>query len=139
MASERGTLVDTNVLLDVFTDDPTWGGWSAAALAEARDAGPLIINPLIYAELSIRFGTPAALDIVLDQLTIQRDPLPYEAGFPTRAAFVEYRRRDGSRTSTLPDFFIGAHAAVTGLRLLSRDAGRYAMYFPKITLVTPDV
>lgn len=137
MASERGALVDTDVLLDVFTDDPTWGDWSAAALADARDAGPLIINPLIYAELSIRFGTPAALDIALDQLTIQRDPLPYEAGFPAGRAFVEYRRRGGSRTSTLPDFFIGAHAAVTGLRLLSRDASRYTTYFPEIALVTP--
>ena len=137
MANDRGTLVDTNVLLDVFTDDPTWSDWSAAALAEARDEGPLIINPLIYAELSIRFGSPHPLDTALDQLGVRRDPLPYEAAFPAGSAFVEYRRRGGSKTSALPDFFIGAHAAAAGLRLLTRDTGRYTTYFPGLRLITP--
>ncbi len=137
MASERGTLVDTNVLLDVFTDDPRWADWSATALADARDGGPLLINPLIYAELSIRFSSPAALDGALDQLGIRRDPLPYEAAFPAGAAFVEYRRRGGSRTSPLPDFYIGAHAAASGHRLLSRDAGRYSSSFPELVLIAP--
>ncbi|MDQ0649530.1 putative nucleic acid-binding protein [Microbacterium natoriense] len=99
--------------------------------------GPLIINPLIYAELSIRFGSEHALDSALHPLSIRRDPLPYEAGFLAGIAFVEYRRRGGSRTSTLPGFFINAHAAMTGLRLLSRDASRYNAYFPELALISP--
>ncbi len=138
MASEVATLVDTNVLLDVFSDDPDWADWSSSALAAARDAGRLIINPIIYAELSVRFDTAHALDRALGTLDVQRDDLPYEAAFAAAAAFLEYRRRRGSRTSPLPDFYIGAHALERQYRLLTRDTSRYSTYFPQLTVVAPN-
>lgn len=136
MASEVATLVDTNVLLDVFSDDPDWADWSSSALAAARDAGRLIINPIIYAELSVRFDTADALDRALGTLDVQRDDLPYAAAFAA-AAFLEYRRRRGSRTYPLPDFYIGAHALERQYRLLTRDASRYSTYFPQLMVVAP--
>lgn len=134
---EITTLVDSNVLLDVFTDDPKWADWSSTALGEARDAGELLVNPIIYAELSVRFASPDMLDAALNALEVSRSDLPYAAAFAAGAAFLEYRRRGGSRTSPLPDFYIGAHAAAAGVRLLSRDSSRYRTYFPTVELIAP--
>jgi len=131
-------LVDSNVIIDVLTRDPAWRAWSEAALGEAADRDELVINPIIYAEIASGFATMAELDLHLGSDMFRRLPLPYEAGFVAGRAFVEYRRRGGLRTSPLPDFYIGAHAAVSGLSLLTRDARRYAGYFPKVRLIAPD-
>ena len=131
-------LVDSNVLTDVLTEDPTWRAWSESALAEAADRDAIAINPIIYAEIAAAFATMEALDRRLGVEEFRRLPLPYEAGFIVGRAFAEYRRRGGPRTSPLPDFYIGAHAAVAGLTLLTRDARRYAGYFPKVRLIAPD-
>lgn len=132
------TLVDTSVLLDVLTDDPKWADWSEDAIAEARDTGELAINPIIYAEVSAGFDTIEALDDALPAADFVRKPLPYQAGFVAARAFVAYRRRGGERRSPLPDFYIGAHAAVERYRLLTRDAARYRTYFPRLLLKSPD-
>ncbi|MPZ26399.1 MAG: PIN domain-containing protein [Micromonosporaceae bacterium] len=131
------TLVDSNVLLDVATEDPAWGQWSAEALERAADQGPLAINPLVYAEVSIGFATIEELDDALPPETYVRVPLPYEAGFLAGKAFLTYRRRKGVRTAPLPDFYIGAHAAVGGYRLLTRDDKPYRSYFPTVSLLCP--
>jgi predicted nucleic acid-binding protein len=133
----EGTLVDSNVLLDVLTDDPTWGRWSSDALEQAVERGPVCINPIIYAEVSVRFSTVEALEAALPSEDYRREPLPWAAAFLAGKVFVDYRRNQGTRTSTLPDFFIGAHAAVGDLALLTRDVGRYRTYFPTVTLVAP--
>lgn len=130
-------LVDSNVIIDVLTEDPMWRRWSETALADAADREEVAINPIIYAEIASGFATMAELDDRLGPEAFRRLPLPYEAGFVAGRAFVEYRRRGGLRTSPLPDFYIGAHAAVEGLALLTRDARRYAGYFPKLRLVSP--
>ncbi len=130
-------LVDSNVIIDVLTKDPVWQVWSAAALSEAADRDEVAINPIIYAEIASGFATMADLDHHLGTDAFRRLALPYEAGFVAGRAFVEYRRRGGVRTSPLPDFYIGAHAAVSGLSLLTRDARRYAGYFPKVSLISP--
>lgn len=132
------TLVDSSVVLDVVTADATWAGWSADALADARDAGRLAINPIIYAEVSAGFDRIEALDEVVPGTDFVREALPYEAGFVAGKAFLRYRRRGGARRSPLPDFYIGAHAAVRGYRLLSRDAARYRTYFPTVELIAPE-
>ena len=132
-----GTLVDSNVLLDVLTEDGTWLDSSATALADAAESGPLWINPIIYAEVSVRFSHIEALEQALPAVDHRRAPLPWEDGFLAGKAFLAHRRRGGRRTSTLPDFYIGAHAAVAGLHLLSRDARRYATYFPTVELIAP--
>ena len=137
MGNDSTTLVDTNVLLDVLTDDERWADWSSAALARALDDGPLALNPLIYAELSVRFSSEDLLDSALAPLGLRRETLPYQAAFPAGRAFVEYRRRGGSRTAVLPDFYIGAHALVSGHVLLTRDARRYRTAFPGLVLVAP--
>jgi predicted nucleic acid-binding protein len=131
------TLVDSNVLLDVLTEDPAWAAWSSSALADAADRGPLVINSVIYAEVSVRFTRIEDLDDVLSPGDFRRDHLPYSAAFLAAKAFTAYRRRGGTRTSTLPDFYIGAHAAVSGLTLLTRDARRFRTYFPALTLDAP--
>jgi predicted nucleic acid-binding protein len=131
-----GTLVDANVLLDLFTRDPLWMAWSKTALADALDAGPVIINPIVYAEISVRFERIEELEEALPE-EIEREALPWEAAFLAGKCFREYRRRDGSRRSPLPDFYIGAHAAVTGRALLTRDAKRYRRVLPSLTLVSP--
>ncbi len=131
-------LVDSNVIIDVLTRDPVWQSWSEAALAEAADHDDVAINPIIYAEIASGFATIGELDRHLGPEAFRRLPLPSEAGFVAGRAFVEYRRRGGVRTSPLPDFYIGAHAAVSGLTLLTRDARRYAGYFPKLRLIAPD-
>jgi hypothetical protein len=132
-----GTLVDTNVILDVLTEDAVWLSWSLHSLAAAAEAGPLFINPIIYAELSIRFSRVEDLDDALPPQDYRRAPLPWEAAFLAGRAFLDYRRNGGTRSSTLPDFFIGAHAAVDDLGLLTRDASRYRTYFPTVRLITP--
>jgi predicted nucleic acid-binding protein len=131
------TLVDSNVLLDVLTDDTRWADWSQAALAAARDAGQLVINALVYAEVSTGFATIEKLDAALPSGDLRREPLPYEAGFLAGKAFLAYRQRGGQRRSPLADFYIGAHAAVRGYRLLTRDAQRYRTYFPRLELISP--
>jgi predicted nucleic acid-binding protein len=133
----RGVLVDSNVLLDIATHDPKWGEWSARALAEVAEHTILIVNPIVYAEMSIGYTTIEALDAVLPAALYQREPLPWEAGFLAGKCFVQYRRRGGLRNSPLPDFYIGAHAAVAGLALLTRDAARYRTYFPRLEILAP--
>jgi len=133
----RATLVDANVLLDVMTDDERWCGWSAEALVAAADDGLLVVNHVVYAEVSIRFSTIEALDAALPPDAYVRAPIPWTAAFLAGKCFVDYRRRGGTRRSPLPDFFIGAHAAVAGMTLLTRDAARYRTYFPTLDLVAP--
>ncbi|GAB3934841.1 type II toxin-antitoxin system VapC family toxin [Kribbella albertanoniae] len=132
------TLVDACVILDLTTNDPQWADWSEQTLAEAADEGPLVINAIVYAEVSVDFTSIEELDDALDQSYIRREPLPFEAGFLAGKAYVAYRRRGGSRRSPLADFYIGAHAAVAGYRLLTRDTARYSTYFPSVRLLTPD-
>jgi len=124
-------LVDSNVIIDVLTRDANWLAWSEAALSDAADRDEIVINPIIYAELASGFATIADLDDKIGADTFRRLALPCEAGFVAGRAFVEYRRRGGLRTSPLPDFYIGAHAAVAGLELLTRDPRRYTSYFPR--------
>jgi hypothetical protein len=131
------TLIDSYVLLDVFTTDPVWGKWSETALADARDAGTLVINPIIYAEVSVRFAGIEELDAALPASDLLREELPYAAGFLAGKAYTTYRRRGGAKRSPIADFYIGAHAAVCGYRLLTRDGARYRTYFPKLTVVSP--
>ena len=130
------TLVDSNIILDLFTEDPHWKTWSAAALSDAADRGDVAINPIVVAELAARFRTLAELEERLGDDFI-RLPLPYEAGFLAGHAFLEYRRRGGTRNSPLPDFYIGAHAAVSNLQLLTRDTARYKGYFPTVRMIAP--
>lgn len=134
----RGTLVDSNVLLDVLTEDRRWMVWSIDALAEAAEAKPLYINPVIYAEVSVRFTTIEALEDALPAQDYRREPIPWEAAFLAGKVFLDYRRNKGTRSTTLPDFFIGAHAAVADLELLTRDVARYRTYFPTVSLTAPD-
>ena len=131
------TLVDSNVILDVLTEDADWGEWSAAMLADAARAGPLAINPIIYAEVAAGFERIEDLDDALPEAYYRRLPLPFEAAFLTGQCFVKYRRRGGTRRSPLPDFYIGAHAALAGLTLLTRDAKRYRTYFPTLRIIAP--
>ncbi len=133
-----GTLVDSNVLLDLLTADPTWSAWSAAALERCANEGTLCINPIIYAEVSIGFTTIEECEAALPPEAFQRLPLPLEAAFLAGKAFLRYRQQGGKRMATLPDFFIGAHAAVMRLQLLTRDAARMRTYFPTVTLITPE-
>jgi len=131
-------LVDSNVLLDVLTEDALWFRWSSEALARCADEGTLAVNPIIYAEVSIGFDRIEDLDETLTPDFFQRAPLPWEAAFLAGKAFRRYRKRGGRRTSTLPDFYIGAHAAVAGMPLLTRDPGRYRSYFPGVSLISPE-
>jgi len=133
----RGVLVDSNVLLDIATSDPNWSDWSGRALAECAEHTTLIINPIIYAEVSIGYTTIEALDAALPTTLYQREPLPWEAGFLAGKCFLLYRRRGGLRSSPLPDFYIGAHAAVGHLALLTRDAARFRSYFPTMEILAP--
>jgi predicted nucleic acid-binding protein len=133
----RGVLVDSNVLLDIATKDPNWSDWCGRALAECAEHATLIINPIIYAKVSIRYTTIEALDAALPTTLYQREPLPWEAGFLAGKCFLLYRRRGGLRRSPLPDFYIGAHAAIGRLALLTRDAARYRSYFPKVEILAP--
>lgn len=120
-----------------MTDDPEWSAWSGEALAACAESSTLAINPLIYAEVSIRFGRIEELQDALPEEDFLRLPLPWEAAFLAGKCFVRYRRRRGARRSPLPDFYIGAHAAVGGHTLLTRDATRYRTYFPGLEIVAP--
>jgi predicted nucleic acid-binding protein len=131
------TLVDSDVILDIVTEDPEWLDWSAAALATQAKAGLLVVNPVIYAEVAARFDRIEDLEAALPDDFYQRQPLPWEAAFLAGRSFVRYRRRGGQRRSPLPDFYIGAHAVLTGMTLLTRDARRYRTYFPSLRLIAP--
>jgi len=131
------TLVDTNVLLDIVTDDPVWADWSIAQLEAASLTGPLYINDVVYAELGIRYERIEHLDHFVAQAGIEILPIPRSALFLAGKAFAQYRKSGGTRTGILPDFFIGAHAAVGRLPLLTRDEGRYRTYFPTVSLICP--
>lgn len=130
-------LVDSNVLLDVATRDPTWAAWSKQAIASCTDQSTLVMNAIIYAEVSVDYRTADLVDQVFPPDLIERVELPYEAAFLAGKAFGEYRRRGGVRTVPLPDFFIGAHAQVAGYRLLTRDPARFRTYFPSVPLIAP--
>ena len=130
-------LVDSNVLLDVLTEDEEWLDWSAAALARAADHGRLVLNPLVYAEVSLAFDRVEDLDAVLDGAAFERRALPWTAAFLAGRAFLRYKAAGGSKRSPLPDFYIGAHALLDGLALLTRDARRYRTYFPRLRLIAP--
>jgi len=130
-------LVDSNVILDVATGDPAWGAWSAEALADAADDGVLVVNPLIYAEVSVGYRRIEDLKVALPADLFRRDQLPYEAAFLAGKCFADYRKRGGGGRSPLPDFYVGAHAAVAGFRLLTRDAARYRTYFPTVSVIAP--
>ncbi|WP_029088673.1 type II toxin-antitoxin system VapC family toxin [Brevibacterium album] len=131
------TLIDSNVLLDVLTDDENWADWSTRALSEALDRGAAVISPIIYTEVSVGFERIEDVDAALPRSLFVREELPWAAGFLAGKAFLAYRRRGGEKRSPLPDFYIGAHAAVSGSRLLTRDASRYRTYFPQLRLVHP--
>jgi predicted nucleic acid-binding protein len=130
-------LVDSNVLLDIMTEDVQWFAWSSATIAEAADHSRLIINPIVYAEISVRFSSIEAVNAAIPTTLFDREPIPYEAAFLAGKAFSIYRKRGGKNRSTLPDFFIGAHASVAGYSLLTRDAARYRTYFPRLALIAP--
>lgn len=130
-------LVDSNVLLDVLEEDPVWFEWSSDALATNAELATLVINPVIYAELSVGFSRIEDLDEALPADRFLREALPWEAGFLAGKCFLAYRRRGGERRSPLPDFYIGAHAAVRRMTLLTRDAARYRTYFPSLDIFSP--
>lgn len=133
----RPVLVDSNVLLDIITDDPRWGPWSAEQLATLANETQLVINPIIFSEVSIGFLSLEDAESALSEDTFLREDLPWAAAFLAGKAFLSYRKRQGKRTSLLPDFYIGAHALSQGYRLLTRDRTRYETYFPDLALVTP--
>jgi predicted nucleic acid-binding protein len=130
-------LVDSNVLLDIFTEDSVWFDWSSAAVEEHAETSVLLINPIIYAEVSVRFARIEELEEALPTDLFRRDPLPWEAGFLAGKSFLRYRKSGGVRRSPLPDFYIGAHAAIRGAALLTRDAARYRTNFPTLRLLSP--
>jgi hypothetical protein len=129
------TLVDTDVLLDVITQDKVWASWSEAALRRAAEHSTLAINPIIFAEVSIKFARIEDADAAL--VDFAREPLGYEAGFLAGKAFLAYRKRGGSKRSPMPDFYVGAHAVVGRMELLTRDAARYRTYFPRLSIIAP--
>lgn len=130
-------LVDSNVLIDVAEEDPVWGPWSREALQRFADTSLLVVNPVVYAEVSVSYAHVEELERFLPAGLYRREPLPYEAAFLAGKVFLAYRKRGGTRRSPLPDFYIGAHAAVCGHRLLTRDASRYRTYFPRLEIIAP--
>jgi predicted nucleic acid-binding protein len=131
-------LIDSNVLLDLITEDQQWFAWSSAMLADTAEHSRLVINPIVYAEISIRYSRIEDLNAAIPTTLVDREPVPYEAAFLAGKAFSIYRKRGGKKRSTLPDFFIGAHASVAGYSLLTRDATRYRTYFPRLALIAPE-
>jgi predicted nucleic acid-binding protein len=131
-------LVDSNVILDIVTEDRNWFQWSSDTLARVAENHILVINPIIYAEVSVGFHRIEDVEVALPPISFRRDPLPWEAAFLAGKCFLAYRKRGGRSGSTLPDFFIGAHAAVARIPLLTRDISRYRTYFPKLKLIVPD-
>ncbi len=132
-----GVLVDSNVVLDLVNRDAEWLDWSASALERAAASSRVLINPIIYAEISIRFDRIEDLEAAVPLSYFERRPLPWEAAFLAGKCFVQYRKRGGTKVAPLPDFYIGAHAAVEGLTPLTRDARRYRAYFPKLSIIAP--
>jgi predicted nucleic acid-binding protein len=132
------TLVDTNVILDVIEEDPRWQAWSERRLADARDAGILLVNQIIYAELAAGYARREDLEAMLGADRFHLEQVPWDAAYGAGVAFIAYRRRGGPRTLPLPDFFIGAHAAIRGYTLLTRDRGHYRTYFPTLEIVSPE-
>lgn len=132
------TLVDANILIDVFAANPHWVDWSKQRLVAAREAGNLVINPIIYAEVSATFPTQRRLDEAMGSDRYRREDLPWEAAFNAGRAFLAYRRGGGLKRSPLPDFYIGAHAELRGYVLLTRDAGRYRQAFPTLKIISPE-
>ncbi|MGA3082890.1 MAG: type II toxin-antitoxin system VapC family toxin [Terracidiphilus sp.] len=130
-------LIDANVILDVWDRDPVWHAWSRDQMRKLSVMDELAINPIIYAEISVRFATPAALDEKLDNLGAIVESIPRRAAFLAGKAYLQYRRLGGTKSNVLPDFFIGAHAAVLGCPLLTRDTRRYAANFPTVRLIAP--
>ncbi|MCF8035821.1 MAG: PIN domain-containing protein [Desulfobacteraceae bacterium] len=133
----NGVLVDSNIVLDVFLDDPDWGDWSEARLAEYDQAGTLYINPVVYSEISIGFKRIEEVESAIARAGFKMLQIPKEALFMAGKVYLEYRRKKGTRTSPLPDFYIGAHAAVLEMALITRDTSRYRTYFPTVRLITP--
>ena len=133
----NSTLVDSNVLIDLIDDESEWRAWSDAMLHMCRDRGPVVINPIIFAEVSSGFTSAELVDAIFPVTMLHRESLPWAAAFLAGQAFRVYRRRGGQRRSPLPDFYIGAHAAVAGHTLLTRDARRYRHYFPKLRIISP--
>jgi len=131
-------LVDSNVLLDVFSEDKKWFGWSSEALSSCAEESILCINQVVYAEISIGFERIEELEAVLPKDHFQYLQLPYEAAFLAGKCFLKYRRAGGMKRSPLPDFFIGSHAAVENMTLLTRDVARYRTYFPRLTIIAPE-
>lgn len=131
-------LVDTNVLLDVVQDDPQWAGWSQSQLETAALTDRLVINAVIYSELSIAFARIEELELVVNEASLTLETIPREALFLAGKVFLDYRRRKGSKLQVLPDFYIGAHAAVNGYPILTRDVARYRGYFPTVRLIAPE-
>jgi predicted nucleic acid-binding protein len=132
------TLVDTNVLLDIVTEDPTWAKWSLEQLEAAAERGPLLINDVVYSELSIRYPRIEDLDTFVDGAGLEVLPMTRLALFRAGKAFAEYRKAGGKRDRLLPDFFIGSQAEVSRLPLLTRDVERYRTYFPTVPLISPN-
>ena len=130
-------LVDSNVILDVVTEDERWFRWSSETLAQYAETHILVINPIIYAEVSIGFDRIEDVEMVLSTESFRRDPIPWEAAFLAGKSFLAYRKKGGGRLFPLPDFFIGAHAAIAEIPLLTRDVSRYRTYFPKLKLIAP--
>jgi predicted nucleic acid-binding protein len=133
----HGILVDSNVLLDIFLDDPEWAEWSISVLNKHAETHPLYINPIIYTEISISFDSIELLENILVETDIKILPLPKESLFLAGKAFIKYKKRKGFKHSPLPDFYIGAQAAVIGLPILTRDRTRYHSYFPTVKLISP--
>jgi predicted nucleic acid-binding protein len=131
------TLVDSNVLIDLFDEDSEWREWSDAMLTRCASRGPLVINPIVFAEVAAGFDSIEDVESALPETYLRREPLPWAAAFLAGRAFVQYRRRGGKTTAPLPDFYIGAHAAVAGHALLTRDARRYRDYFPRLRVIAP--
>jgi predicted nucleic acid-binding protein len=131
------TLVDSNVLIDLFDEDSEWREWSDAMLTRCASRGPLVINPIVFAEVAAGFDSIEDVESALPEIYLRREPLPWAAAFLAGRAFVQYRRRGGKTTAPLPDFYIGAHAAVAGHALLTRDARRYRDYFPRLRVIAP--
>ena len=132
-------LVDSDVILDVVTEDKKWFQWSSDTLAHYANDNILVINPIIYAEISVRFKNIEDLEEALSSEYYRRDQLPWEAAFLAGKCFIDYRGKGGEKYAPLPDFYIGAHAAVTGMSLLTRNDKRYRTYFPKLKLISPGV
>ncbi len=130
-------LVDSSVILDILTEDGSWFAWSSGTLADCASSNILAVNPIIYAEVSIRFEKVEELDAALPSTYFRRLPLPWEAAFLAGKCFLDYRRKGGQKRSPLPDFYIGAHAEVGGMTLLTRDAARYRTYFPALRIIAP--